>query len=336
MKCKYCGRELREGATFCDGCGGQVVAETVTEPVINNQTPNKGSSKTIIIVIAVLALILIAVGIFLLSGNGGSSNNGTNTNNTNTSTDNGNTNTNTTPTPTPSKPNEDLEDYLTEEQAQEIINKLEDTIECYEYDFRVECLIRVKNNSNRAANVVMREISFYDKEGNQVGYAKGPRYSNGLGPGKEGLIYAYDVINYHGETQFTYDSYKVSYYLQEWFVTRDHRDDVTVTELESNDNEFIVFKVKNNSEETIDSFDVYALYYKNGDIINVKSGAGYDLYKTIEFDKYERLDGIAPGEEVYARVKHPTRYQSDERKIIDYDRYELVIHDAYTIVKSKR
>ena len=96
-------------------------------------------------------------------------------------------------------------------------------------------------------------------------------------------------------------------------------------------------KVKNNSKDIIDGFDVCVIYYKDGKITDVNIG-GYDLYRNLDFvnENDERIHKIEPGEELYLRIKHDTYYEGNEEKMIDYDRYEIIVQDAYTKVKSKR
>ena len=125
MLCPYCGKNLMEGSTYCDGCGGTFnVQQPMPQQPMNNmynngygygypQPPKKNNNVMIIVIISILIIVGLIVGIVLLTGNSGDENNNVNTNtntntnvntNTNTNTNvntNTNTNTNTVQPPTP-------------------------------------------------------------------------------------------------------------------------------------------------------------------------------------------------------------------------------------------
>lgn len=67
MKCKYCNREIKDGAKFCSYCGKSQEA-----PQTTRTDTGKRTSKTPIIIISVLLLICaVGVGVFALRGLGG-------------------------------------------------------------------------------------------------------------------------------------------------------------------------------------------------------------------------------------------------------------------------
>ena len=76
MKCQYCGKDLAEGAKFCDGCGSKVEAQPVYQDYgyNNNNEPKKGNNglKLTIIILIVIILILVGFGVwyFLIKGDG--------------------------------------------------------------------------------------------------------------------------------------------------------------------------------------------------------------------------------------------------------------------------
>ena len=115
MRCPYCGKELVNGAMFCDGCGAQLGGQQPYQQPMNygygyQQPPKKsGGTLALIIILSIVLVAGIAFGIwfFALRGDSNSENNTVNnTINTNTNTNtnintNVNTNTNTnTVTPT--------------------------------------------------------------------------------------------------------------------------------------------------------------------------------------------------------------------------------------------
>ena len=59
MKCEKCGRELRENAKFCSGCGSKVKEIVQVE---KNETGN----KVLVIILSIVLLCLKTHGAFLL------------------------------------------------------------------------------------------------------------------------------------------------------------------------------------------------------------------------------------------------------------------------------
>ena len=107
MRCPYCGKELINGAKFCDGCGAQLEVQQPQfqqQPQQMNygygygypQPPKKGKGSLVaIIIMAVIILAGVGFGIWYFALRDSGDDNNTNTNvNTNTSV-NVNTNTNT-------------------------------------------------------------------------------------------------------------------------------------------------------------------------------------------------------------------------------------------------
>ena len=64
MYCKYCGKELREGASFCTGCGKPVQKQTrMSESETGHHKPKKTVTRNVIIVGLLLAIVGIVIGI---------------------------------------------------------------------------------------------------------------------------------------------------------------------------------------------------------------------------------------------------------------------------------
>ena len=104
MKCLYCGKEIIEGAKFCDGCGKKVEQPVVQQPVqqpVYAYPPKRGKGLVVTVIIMsiiILAGIIFGVWYFVIRDDdkNTASNNQANIVNTNTNTNiNLNTNTNT-------------------------------------------------------------------------------------------------------------------------------------------------------------------------------------------------------------------------------------------------
>ena len=92
MFCNKCGKEIQQGASFCNSCGTSIVAQPVetpnNAPVQTTTTNNSGNNtKLIVIIVGVLVFIGCIVGVFLLTQKGDKESNNTTTTTTTTTSD---------------------------------------------------------------------------------------------------------------------------------------------------------------------------------------------------------------------------------------------------------
>jgi len=70
MFCKNCGKELKEGTRFCDGCGAPQEASAPQPTMANNTEPTTAPKKNNIlkmVIIAVVVVVCFAIGSFVIA-----------------------------------------------------------------------------------------------------------------------------------------------------------------------------------------------------------------------------------------------------------------------------
>ena len=65
MYCKYCGKKLEDGVSFCTGCGKPVQKQIIkSELESRNKKPKKTVTRNVIIAVVLLAIVCVVIGIF--------------------------------------------------------------------------------------------------------------------------------------------------------------------------------------------------------------------------------------------------------------------------------
>lgn len=339
MKCVYCGKELEPDAKFCDGCGGKVegsvtvaqseanvVQDVSTCEVLNNeinnnafQVPNKKSNKTIIIIVIVLLVLILGIVLAIVLSGGSKDSNSENNSSTNdaTNTDNNTSNNADSNTNIGGNSGKSLQ-----ERADDVVKGFEEEIDCNLP--QKGCLITIKNNTNEFGRAYISEIDFYNENNEYIGAQRGPLY---FAFDDRGVSYThiYSLDLFDGSN--TFDHYEITYYIQN-LSYEDHKDAITYTISKDDQNKEFVFNVTNNSDAIIDIFEIDMLFYKDDKLV------GYTLNSSNENLAGDYIDYIKPHEEIRNIVRYPTiDYYSGD--IIDYDRYEVIIEEAYTYLDAR-
>ena len=64
-KCKYCGKKLDDGVSFCTGCGKPVQKQIIkSELESRNKKTKKTVTRNVIIAVVLLAIVCVVIGIF--------------------------------------------------------------------------------------------------------------------------------------------------------------------------------------------------------------------------------------------------------------------------------
>ena len=65
MYCKYCGKKLEDGVSFCTGCGKPVQKQIIkSELESRNKKTKKTVTRNVIIAVVLLAIVCVVIGIF--------------------------------------------------------------------------------------------------------------------------------------------------------------------------------------------------------------------------------------------------------------------------------
>ena len=65
MYCKYCGKKLDDGVSFCTGCGTPVQKQIIkSELESRNKKTKKTVTRNVIIAVVLLAIVCVVIGIF--------------------------------------------------------------------------------------------------------------------------------------------------------------------------------------------------------------------------------------------------------------------------------
>lgn len=65
MYCKYCGKKLDDGVSFCTGCGKLVQKQIIkSELESRNKKTKKTVTRNVIIAVVLLAIVCVVIGIF--------------------------------------------------------------------------------------------------------------------------------------------------------------------------------------------------------------------------------------------------------------------------------
>ena len=238
-----------------------------------------------------------------------------NENNDNTNTENTNSDDNSEKTPTNEETNQ--------EKANRIISNIDFELNCDTLDN--ECVAIIKNNNNETANVALGDLHFYDINDEELGYVNGPLYANGLGPNKTGYITIYkDHI--FGEYE-NYDHYKASFYLQMQFTAIPHNDDIETIGINETDKGLEVI-LQNNSSDVINSLKVIGLFYKDDKIV----GTDFTVDAFTVNDEY--LSDVNSNQQFKVSIDKP-KSKLNRNELISYDRYDIVITEAYKSVSNR-
>ena len=69
MYCKYCGKKLDDGVSFCTGCGKPVQKQIrMSEPEKYHKKPKKIFIRNVVIAVVLVAIVCVIIGIFNKSG----------------------------------------------------------------------------------------------------------------------------------------------------------------------------------------------------------------------------------------------------------------------------
>lgn len=319
MVCPYCGRELKEDAKFCEGCGTNLEnVKSNISPIVNNTPSNRNKKgKTIgIIVATIIVIVVVIIGIILTSGENNNSSSDSNNNDENESSNSEISN---------KENNSELKNNETkEEKINRQISNLTDELYCGLEDPYKRCILYVTNNNKETVNVVLNEIYFKDENGKSVGLASTVRYSNGLGSGETGYIIP--DIYYAGE----YASYETKYSLQTDFESTDVRNEIEISATDNKEKKQIDIVAKNNSKETIDGISAFIFFYRGDKLIAVGRSrpSHYEDGSNVPIKPTGQLI-IKSGETVYDSINYPYG-------ILDFDRIEIKVGEAYSSKKVER
>ena len=298
-----------------------------TPPVENNKETKKSNSNKIIVIVVIVILLIvgIAVAIIMLTGSGSSNSSSGSGNSGNekdlNSGDNGNTD---NPSGNNNNNNNSNPGETSEERAKRLLSNIS-------YDMNCDmvqniCLLKVTNNNNENVNAVLSDVRFYDKNNEFLGSEYSPSYANGLGPGESGYI-SFHSFNFINERYQDTDHFDANYYLQS-FNFINHKNDLTYSVAKDDANHRFVLKVKNNSDSIIDSVRISMLFYKNNKLVGATPYCEvHDLN-----DKY--IDYIKPQEEFLVYIEYPF-LKGFNGEVINYDKYETVVTEAYEYVDAK-
>ena len=65
MYCKYCGKKLDDGVSFCTGCGKPVQKQIrMSEPEKYHKKPKKIFIRNVVIAVVLVAIVCVVIGIF--------------------------------------------------------------------------------------------------------------------------------------------------------------------------------------------------------------------------------------------------------------------------------
>ncbi len=362
MICNNCGRELKDDAKFCDGCGlsiennsipqiesvnetngekevtsevnveqANIQEENVTnqETVIENEkvdnTDNKKNNGKIIIIIvvAVVLLIGIIIAIVLLSSRE-DKNKGDNSGNGNGGNIVSGDNGN-SDNPSSNNNNPVVNPGETkEEKGKRLISNISYDMNCNLVQHN--CLMTVTNNNKENVNAVLTNLEILDKNNEMIGFDNSPLYNNGLGPGEKSYSTIYNHMFKEGKIK-DYDHFKADHYLQD-FNFKNHKNDLTYTVTKDDKNHRYVFKVKNNSDSNIDSVRFGMLFYKNNKLVAATT------YSDIRDSNDKYISYVKPQEEFFVEVNYPF-LEGFSGEIVDYDKYEIYIQEAYEYIDAK-
>lgn len=300
MKCPYCGRKMKEGQKFCEGCGAKFEDVETTKDTTDNQQQKNGKAGLIIglILFGIILIAGIIFGIVLLTQGGSKDNNEDNNESSNIengNTENGGKNTN--------KSDKDLLKNV----VVEFVGDLQDN----------NCLLKVTNNNDENINFMGTDVILHDSSKDVDIYEHYPIYANGLGAHRSAYI---SILT--GSTDLKFDSFKAEYSLQK-FRTTNHIDDITFTYDDDKSNKKITITYKNNSNADLDSFSTIVLFYKNEEIVGLGQFGG--CFKDSNSNCIEVFE---KGKEVTEVVKYPIA--KDYKTKVDFDRFEIIVNEAYT------
>lgn len=271
MKCPYCGREVKEGSKFCEGCGAKLEDNTSKEEVVYYQ-PKK--SKAGIIAAIIITCLLIITGVvvtIVLLNNKGNKNNSSNNNSS-----------------------------YKKEDSKKINGKTSNggSTDLVKYNDIVlengDILVFIENKNKSEVSFSLN-IEYYDEEGTEV--ASNSDSIIGLPGGEKTVVRFYHTERKYKEYELHTEKLNSTYF-------ESHTKDISITSKDDKEEEEIAVTVKNSSKNKIDCVKVAVVFYKNGKVVGYSSDSEYDIeankavalyvyypydsnYKDIEFDKYE-------------------------------------------------
>lgn len=279
MRCEYCGKELKEGSKFCDGCGAKVKeTSAVNQNTFNyqNGVPEKKNNTGLIVAIIIIGVLLVAgiiIGVVLLTGGSKKEE---------------------------SKENKE-DNGIVEKEDNDVVEKEEDdsklssNIKYTEHKLDNGEIILIVTNNNKDDVAIKFDLTYYDEKGTVVDSQDG--YLFGLAPNHE------SVISFYG-TDKSFDNYKITYQTLDSDSFISHQKNIEITSNDDKENEEISITAINNSSKELSELSVGVVFYKNGKIVgfdydneyDVESGKSVSLYidypydssyDTINFDNYK-------------------------------------------------
>ena len=162
-----------------------------------------------------------------------------------------------------------------------------------------ELLLTIKNPYEENINIEVT-ITYYDSEQNEIDFD----YDFVECISSEETVYlGFDI------TEDNYNDYKIEVVPEINYSMHNRKENIEIKTVKKEKN--IEVELLNKGEETIDVFSVIVLYYKNEKIIGYDIGTGVNL----ENNKIKTVKLYPP-------------YQG--KKVLEYDKYEVKINEAYT------
>ena len=259
MRCPYCGREVKEGNLFCEGCGAKLENKPVIDPNAFSYQPQYKKNTGLIVTIVILSVLLVAgiiIGVILLTGK---SKNSTNNNS--------------------NEPYNYIIDDNTEIDEDDI--QYIKNIDYKDYVLEDGSILLLLKNNNVEEVTINVDIYYYDENNNFISSDDNALYA--LRNDEEGALLLYEPDTPYKSYKIKIDAYKnLSYNSYRKDITFKTEDNKTYGELNVH--------YTNNSNDKLDMIIIGAVFYKDGKMI----GFDYDSEYEIEKGQSSTIDILYP------------------------------------------